>query len=253
MTIQSDTGRWVVRHIYPTRQRVLLLLGVVAALLAAAALFEFGRWRAGYDRAAAATRYHEIKMQYQSLQDEFEDLERKMTTIQTSQDIDELAYKGVETTLVELREKVRQQQEELEFYRGIVSPTHSEQGLRIHDLSVAAAEDDGQYRLRLVLSRSGTRTKAVTGTVRLSVDGEDIDGPKRYDLSDITDSPAALKFSFKYYQDFEQQLILPDGFIPQLVHVVVDPKGKSDTIERTFQWPRISPTITTVQTTTTNG
>jgi len=54
-------------------------------------------------------------------------------------------------------------------------------------------------------------------------------------LPDEADSGWA--FSFRYFQDFDRQLVLPDGFTPERITVEVRSKTRSiSSIEESFDW-----------------
>ena len=58
-------------------------------------------------------------------------------------------------------------------------------------------------------------------------------------LRDLSQEIEALgvKFRFRYFQDVEGKLALPDGFEPLEVQVVAQAEGrKSSQAERTFSW-----------------
>ena len=45
-----------------------------------------------------------------------------------------------------------------------------------------------------------------------------------------------VPFRFRYFQDLNGTVTLPDGFQPERVTVSADPRGRGDTLERTFTW-----------------
>ena len=64
-----------------------------------------------------------------------------------------------------------------------------------------------------------------------------------YPLADLLigdNDSKAIGFSFRYFQDFERELMLPDGFVPDRVMVEVSPKGRkgraAKAIKQTFEW-----------------
>ena len=51
------------------------------------------------------------------------------------------------------------------------------------------------------------------------------------------DANAAWPFSFRYFQDFDRQIVLPDGFTPERVNVEVRSRTRSiDSIAESFAW-----------------
>ncbi len=58
------------------------------------------------------------------------------------------------------------------------------------------------------------------------------------DLGDLAASAdERLDFSFRYFQNLEADLVLPEGFAPQRVIVKLTPKGKAvKAVEESFAW-----------------
>ena len=45
------------------------------------------------------------------------------------------------------------------------------------------------------------------------------------------------EFSFRYFQDFEREIVLPDGFMPERIKIEVHSRTRSiDSIEESFSW-----------------
>jgi hypothetical protein len=131
------------------------------------------------------------------------------------------------------------QREELAFYRGIVAPADGSSGLKIQELSVTAGPASSEYRLRLVLVMASARhDRSVSGSVSLALEGAHDGNPVSYSLEELVgDSDAAIGFSFRYFQDFERELTLPAGFVPDRIMVEVNPKGRSaKVIRQAFEW-----------------
>ena len=51
------------------------------------------------------------------------------------------------------------------------------------------------------------------------------------------DADQGWAFSFRYFQDFDRQLVLPDGFTPERIRVEVRSKTRAiSSIEEEFPW-----------------
>jgi len=107
------------------RRRRPLLVYAISALLALAfsyLCFELGRYRSGY---SVLDHRRENATHRQLLADEqavTEELRRQLAILETSREIDRETYAQVEANLGELQAQIQAQEEELVFYRGIVSP-----------------------------------------------------------------------------------------------------------------------------------
>jgi cell division protein FtsL len=218
-----------------------IALGVAAA--AAYLSFEMGRIQAGYAvldaRRAAESREAKIA----ELEATVEDLQRQIAILETSREIDRETYAQVERTLDELETRIQAQQEELAFYRSIVSPEDGVAGLKVQDLEFLAVDAERHYLLRLVLVQALVHSQRVGGSVKLTISGR-LDGEETIlDLTDV--SPGAtsdsVAYDFVYFQSIEQEFLLPVGFEPATVQVELAPtEPRGDRIIQAYAWSSVS-------------
>ncbi len=238
------SSRLVVKPHQPRRARVLWGLGLIAVIAGGIGLYEFGQFQGGYNRLNAADRVDDLRGQIAELNGLNAELRQKIANLETSMIVERKAYKRIETELVDLQSRIQEQQEELAFYRGIVSPKDGATGLKIQDFTVTPGPRDNLYRLRLVLVQANRHDRRVSGVVSLVLDGARGGEQVSYPLEALVQGDVAdgtLDFSFRYFQDFERDVRLPDGFVPDRVTVEVDPKGRSQkTVRETYEWAVIS-------------
>ncbi len=216
--------------------RVFLVLLV---LIAGYLVFEYGRISAGYDTVDAANERRELEAHIDTLDDEIESLKQEVALLETHREIDREAYKEVEGSLIALQTKIVEQQDAIAFYRGIVSPADGKPGLRVQDFKLTRGNEEREFHLRLVLVQAMKHDRKVSGDVALSVEGSEGGEAKSYALTELLPAGAdqAWPFSFRYFQDFDRQIVLPDGFTPERVHVEVRSKTRSiSSIEESFAW-----------------
>ena len=221
--------------------RTLLVRGlfVVLALVIGYLVFEYGRISAGYDVVDAAAQRGELEAHIDSLNARIAELEQEVALLETHREIDREAYKEVEGSLLELQEKIQEQKDAIAFYRGIVSPADGKPGLRVQDFRLTRGGEEREFNLRLVLVQAMKHDRKVTGSVALTVDGSEDGEAKSYALAELLpeDADRGWSFSFRYFQDFDRQIILPDGFTPERVRVEVRSRTKSiSSIEENFAW-----------------
>ena len=125
------------------------------------------------------------------------------------------------------------------FYRGIVSPSDGNSGLRVQDLKLTRGKAEREFNVRLVLVQAMKHDRKVSGDVSLSVEGVQDGVETSYDLTQLIADAAdrAWPFSFRYFQNFDRQLVLPDGFMPERIKVKVRSRTRSiSSIEESFAW-----------------
>ena len=214
-----------------------LLLGLVIAI--GYLTFEFGRIKGGYDVVDAASERGLYEDRIAELNDEIVALKQEVSLLETHRDIDREAYKEVESSLLELQSKILEQRDALAFYRGIVSPDDGKPGLRVQDLTLTRGEVEREYNLRLILVQAMQHDRKVSGDVNLSIVGIQSGVETTYALADLLPQSADAEwpFSFRYFQHFERQLVLPDGFTPERIRVEVRSKTRAiSSIEEEFPW-----------------
>ena len=92
-----------------------------------------------------------------------------------------------------------------------------------------------------MLAQAIRNDRKVSGHVELSVEGMR-DGERLTlgleDLQGEEKNRNTISFAFRYFQNLEASLVLPEGFAPDRVIVRLRPKEKSvKAVERAFDWP----------------
>lgn len=215
---------------------------VVLAVLALAVLylvFEFGRIQAGYNIVDTAKDRGALEGEIASLEAEIVRLNEQIVMLETQADIDATAYKDVEGSLIELQAKIQEQQDAIAFYRGIVSPADGNAGLRVQDLKLSRSERERTWNVRLVLVQAMKHDRKVSGDVVMTVEGIENGESRTYTYSELLpeDADRSWAFSFRYFQDFDREVVLPDGFTPERVTISVQSRTRSiASIEESFSW-----------------
>lgn len=230
----------VVKTHRPGRRR-LLVAGLLLALVASSyGLFEFGRIRGGYDLLDSREQISLRDREIAQLTRKIEQLRNEVALLETSSGIDGEAHQQIEQRLQVLQGKIQEQAEDLAFYKGIISPEDGESGLKIRDFAVEPGLEPGQFLVRIVLIQAKDHGRQVSGVVDLSVDGQLLGESKTLvlkDLGQVGEGAAAPAFSFRYFQELEESLSLPEGFKPEKINIEVRPKGRSArTIRKSFEW-----------------
>jgi len=215
-------------------------VGMVAlALVAAYLVFEYGRISAGYDVVDAANERGALEEHIASLDEEIAALDHEIAVLETHREIDREAYKEVEKSLISLQAKIQEQQDAIAFYRGIVSPADGKSGLRVQDFRLTRGGAEREFNLRIVLVQAMKHDRKVSGDVAVSVEGNEGGEARTYSLTELLpdDADTAWTFSFRYFQDFDRRLVLPDGFTPERIHVEVRSRTRSiSSIEESYAW-----------------
>ena len=229
----------------PTQQqtagRTLAIRAVIGVLVVVSAylVFEFGRIKAGYDTVEAGNASQAYEDHIMRLENKIINLKQKVAILETNREVDRESYKVVEESLLTLQVKIQEQRETIAFYRGIVSPSDGKSGLRVQDLTLTRGKQEREFNIRLVLVQAMKHDRKVSGDVNLTIAGS-IDGvEKSFVFTDLlpVDAERAWIFSFRYFQNFDRLVVLPDGFTPERITVGVRSRTRSiSSIEESFAW-----------------
>jgi len=217
-----------------TRTLFAVLIGAVGYLV-----FEFGRIQANYNIVDAAEERQFYEDRIAGLENVIVGLKEEIALLETHREIDRAAYKEVEVSLTALQAKIQEQTDAIAFYRGIVSPADGAAGLKVQDLKLTRGQDERAYNVRLVLVQSLKHDRKVTGDVNISIEGEQGGDPATYQYAQLLreDVDKGWAFSFRYFQDFDREIVLPDGFTPETITIEVRSKTRSiSSIEESYSW-----------------
>ena len=212
---------------------------VLAIAVAGYLSFEFGRIQADFNVVDALDERKTYEDRIDALNDEVVELKQEVELQKTHRDIDKAAYKEIEGSLLNLESKIQEQGDAIAFYRGIISPADGGKGLRVQDLRLSRGAQERQFNLRLVLVQVKQHDRSVKGEVAISLDGNQDGVEKTYALEELLppDADSSWPFAFRYFQNFDRQLILPVGFSPERINIEVRSKTKSiASVSQSFAW-----------------
>lgn len=226
----------IVKHHSPRQTWTLRILIALAAIVAVWAAFIYGEQRAGYDRAAAA-----------ALQDRLTDtvaanhrLQDQITALQRVREVDIASRQQVQKSVESMQDQLTGLQEELAFYKGIVSPGAGEEGIHAQSLKFTSGGAPRLYHFRLVLVQVRTKEFRISGNVDMKLYGSQAGKPVILDINDIvTKGTPSLRFAFQYFENLEGDVILPEGFQPGRVELVINENGK-DPVRQNFDWQNVT-------------
>jgi len=199
--------------------------------------FEYGRKVAGYDSADSSAYIEQLQAQLEESQAEIIESNRRATMLERNSQIDDDASGQLTGVLAQAQNEVLELKKELSFYKSIVSPEQGNRSLAIQAIQLKQNEDGGYY-YKIMVSQRGQNDQFARGRIEVSIEGVNRGQPVTLQLAEVSkDTKNPLKFGFKYFQNFEGVMILPNAFQPDLLNVKVIPStGKIKTVDEQFAW-----------------
>ncbi|HIN89760.1 MAG TPA: hypothetical protein EYN04_03895 [Porticoccaceae bacterium] len=226
---------------YRPRRRALfitVLVSVVAASVVSG--FLYGYCQGLSAQGAVQDERDKLKAELSALRIQNTDLSRQVAILDRSSMVDQRATAEVQATIRNLREQLAQLQQDVVFYRQVVSSDTVDTGLIVGQMNIYGTSDPGRFRYKLVMRQQDADGDSyLRGHVNVNLVGRRGDEQMIFALRDISDEQDQLdiRLGFKYFQTIEGELALPAGFEPeriQIAAVATEPVGKS--IDQYFSW-----------------
>jgi len=169
-------------------------------------------------------------------------LVQKNAHLQGSSKIERDAYQLANQELARLEQELLENKEELVFYRGIVSPTDAALSVNLQTFEVRKKNNQNQFSYKMILTKSGKGTAKIFGNAKIKIRGETGDGVSELKMADLRlDNPGKdTKFGFRYFQVFEGDIVIPDGFEPFEVEIGIKPTTKKvKSFTETISWAQV--------------
>lgn len=212
------------------------------AAIAAAALaalyggFELGRASAGYWIVESTRTRVALSGRNRALTRENEALRHRVATAEVSQKVDRQAQTDARRMMGDLEAETARQQQELQFYRGLVARQFGSGTLRVQEVQVRAGEER-RNRILITLVQAATRDTVANGTVTLTLNGASRGVARRLALADVeVGRRKSLPFSLRFFQQLVVTVELPAEFEPASIEVECRLARAAEPVRQSFPW-----------------
>jgi hypothetical protein len=214
--------------------------GLAAVFVAGAAAASWYGFTAGIrENGEARIERDSLRDVVARLEGDNNELRQQLVNMEQSSDLDKQALDNVQQTIVGLRENIAQLEEDVLFYKQIMSPENSETGLVIGQLDLEATDVPATIRYKLELKQQGNNENLISGYANISILGMVNNAEMSYSLSDLSDAVDStdIRLQFRYFQNIEGSLVLPEEFQPTKVQILAVAEGdNAKTVQKSFGW-----------------
>jgi hypothetical protein len=228
----------VVTTYAPTRRWITIVVLVLIVAGGVYGMFEFGRYRAGYDVVAGLKQRTEMRNEIATLEATIFELRAKVAQLESSTVGQTREREEVQRTIGDLQAQVARANQELAFFRGIVTQNANSAEVKIQQARMVATATANKFRVRVTLVQPMKPDTVVSGVVVLSVDGE-VDGkPGRADFATLTGGKRReIAFTFRYLENIDEEITMPPGMKPEqlLVEVRSNRRGSAP-VQQSYVW-----------------
>ena len=237
----------LVKH-KPGRRRKLIIMVSLLALVCASAAYYIGIFEMQIRHQAALESLSSLSKQHRETLKENELLTQQVQNFKQSDAINVRAKQEIQATIGQLSDRVAQLQKDVTFYQSIMAPSKNNKGLQIQLIELSALEQNRRYAYKIMFAQVASKRKYVEGVVAVNLVGKQNSENVVLPLREVsTVQELGMKFRFKYFQEFEGKISLPEGFEPEQIQVVAQSKGKdASRIELDRTWTELVPGFTTL-------
>ncbi|EAT10760.1 hypothetical protein HF888_02035 [Bermanella marisrubri] len=218
--------------------RRLLVLILITGL--AIAGYFYGRYETLQLQAQAIAERDQLLIDLEEAEEKIASYSQRVIMLEKGGEVDRRSTEGLRQNMVDLREQIATLQEEVAFYKGIMAPSSRKQDLRVQKVEIDKTLAERTFRYKIVVTQVGTNQTFVSGLAGVNVVGALNGQQKTYGLRDVSDDVQdyGIKYRFRYFQEIEGEMVLPEGFEPEYVEVILQSSGsRSKRLEKSFPWP----------------
>jgi FtsZ-binding cell division protein ZapB len=208
---------------------LLLLLGAVAWLAyqqgGNGLAKGFARLQSGMDRVGM-------------LEMERNELKRELAMLKQTAEVDREALAAVREQIKTFQDERLKMEEELAFLRGIVSTSSKKRALRVQNFKLEAGLEARQFVYKFSVSQVINSGTVVKGRIEITITGLQDGEARQFTLEKLSkENISSHKMRFRYYQNIEGTIHIPEGFEPATILIDVKPSStKLEPVSESYDW-----------------
>jgi hypothetical protein len=186
--------------------------------------------------------HSDAQRQIKVLEEEREALRRELAMVKQAAEIDRESIVSIRDQIKQYQDERLKMEEELAFLRGIVSTNNKKHALRVQNFKLEPGLEAGQYIYKFSVSQVINSGIVAKGVIELNIEGLQNGRSKRLSLAQVSqENMDKIKMRFRYFQNVEGKLKLPEDFEPATIEIHVKPSGKKlQSIKASYNWSPIS-------------
>ncbi|MDC0598731.1 hypothetical protein OAP18_02710 [Gammaproteobacteria bacterium] len=223
----------------PVQVFLVRLSVLVCMLLVGTGFYFLGYSNGVFVNGDARAERDQLVIELETANNQVASLRQEVVNNEQASAVDRRALSNVQDTILSLQEKNAQLEEDVLFYKQIMSPENNETGLVIGQLDLLVTEAEDRIRYRIEFKQLANNENIITGYTNVNIlgmqDGQEISIPLR-SLS-VNEDRLDIRLQFRYFQNIEGELVLPDNFEPDKVQILAVSEGRNGkTIQKSFGW-----------------
>jgi uncharacterized coiled-coil protein SlyX len=224
---------------YEPGKRLLKVVLVTLAICGFGAIcLWLGFEEAQRQQVLALQEWGELQTRVAEQEEQIQLLNMQLSNSQVGENVDKQSMEVLRKEILDLNRKIVELTESNNFYRQLMEPASDNKGLAIGSFNLSSTNNPRQYHYQLVIQQFAKEPRLLTGRANVTLVGSLAGESKSFSLHELSTQVTSVDMSLKlrFYQTFEGEITLPEGFEVSRVDVLVEKTGSAVPVQRSFDW-----------------
>jgi len=200
-------------------------------------VFYFGKYYVADELITANHRIEILQRELQAQRELLDEERSRSTVAEREADVVRRANALLRESERERQDEIAKLQADLEFYRRLGGASGSQGPLTVHYLELQPTQSPRVFRVIISLTQNLRWAASTSGSVQISVDGisKGVAAHLAYKQL-LAESDQPLSFQFKYFQQLEQLITLPEDFEASRLTIRLKSNSLKTPVEQSWEW-----------------
>lgn len=210
---------------------------VVPVLVLFLGMYYFGKYFVADELIDTRKQIRTLERELQIAKDQLASENIRATVAGHEADVVRKANDLLRSSEREHQDEIAALQADLAFYRRLGGANGSQAPLAVHYLELQTTNSPRVYRIIFTLTQNLRWAAVISGQVELGIEGI-LDGVAQTINEDtlLAESAEPMNFRFKYFQQIERMVTLPEGFEPSRLSIRLKSTSLRAPVEQSMSW-----------------
>ncbi|AUM12091.1 DUF6776 family protein [Ketobacter alkanivorans] len=216
-----------------------LLMSSLVLFLVAGGFFIAGYYQGIREKIHVLDERAELRLETEQLKQDVSQLQEQAAIHKHGSELERQASERVRKENISLQNRVSELEEAVSFYKGIMAPRKNDKGLRIERLELSSTVNKRRFKYKVVMTQVADNSSYISGSVSLNLVGvrQGVKESIPFEQLSQEQSSSGIPFKFRYFQNVDGEIVVPDEFVPEQIEVIAQSKGRKATrLEKRFDW-----------------
>jgi len=215
----------------------IIAVPAVAIMLA---IFYFAKYFVADELIYANYMVEALEQDLQTALDQYDAENARATVAEREADVVRRANALLRASERKRQDEIANLQADLAFYRRLGGANGSQAPLAVHYLELQTTQSPRVYRIIFTLTQNLRWASVISGRIELGVDGIHNEVAQHLTSKQLlAESAEPLKFNFKYFQQLERLITLPEGFEASRLTIRLKSGSLRTTVEQSMEWQEL--------------